>query len=370
MLHRPFRGKTGVHLLRSVLVPAALLAGCGHQDGFPTGDVPDAGPRSTIPPIRLTLALGEDLAPAWLAGDASLAYSFRRETSGGTDRCLGQLPPDGGTRFLEKCILSGPDADSLHALGPVAIGPANRAAWVEARSLRNRVAPDKGGIRIGSLAPADTGAMVRTLPYLALDGIVHMTATHLGWLGGDLLSYIGADVFYVAPCQGCKVDTVLISRNAVLLDLSSEPAGLQLIPNTAEVTSLFPSGDGLSVYYTRAGDTRVYQQVLASGAEVMIHDFGASGIARDAQIQGNVLTAVVGGKVRYFNDALLGPRQLDSGGVLVRVDLTDGSELPLPFASGLVQHPALSADGRSVVVEGIDTGGPPPRTDLWLYRLP
>jgi hypothetical protein len=212
--------------------------------------------------------------------------------------------------------------------------------------------------------------MVRTLPYPAPNGVLHATATHLGWLSSNLLTYIGTDVFYVGPCQGCKLDTVLISRDAVLLDLSTSPAALQIIPNTSEVTSLFPSADGLSIYYTRAGDTRVYQQVLASGAETMIHDFGASGIVRDAQIQGNVLTAVVGGKVRYFTDALLGPRQLDSGGVLYRVDLTNGTELPLPLILGVVQHPALSGDGRSVVVEGIDSNRPPPRTDLWLFRLP
>jgi hypothetical protein len=370
MPHRPIRGKTGVHLLRSILVPAALLAGCGHQEAFPPGEVPNAGPRSTVPPIRLTLAPGEDLAPAWLNDDASLVYSFRRETRSGTDRCLGQLPPDGGTRVLEKCILSGPDADSVDALGPVAVGPANRAAWVDARSLAGRVAPDKGGIRVGSLAPADTGVLVRTLPYPAPNGVLHATATHLGWLKRDLLSYIGADVFYVTPCQGCKLDTVVISRDAVLLDLSASPAALQIIPNTSEVTSLFPSADGLSLYYTRAGDTRVYQQVLSTGTEAMIHDFGGSGIARDAQIRGNVLTAVVGGKVSYVNDALLGPRQIDSGGILYRVNLTDGSELPLAFAPGVVQHPALSGDGRNVVVEGVDTNGPPPRTDLWLYRLP
>ncbi len=371
MPHRPTRGKTGVHLFRTTLLPALVLAiGCSHPDPFPPGEVPDAGPRTTTPPIQLTYSRGEDLDPAWLADGSGLVYSFQRETNVPTDRCLGELPPGGGTRQLEKCVLSGPDIDSVDALGPVAVGPDGRAAWVDARGLQGRTAPDKGAIRVGSLAPGDSGAPVRTLPYPAPSGTLHVTATHLGWLTRDLLTYIGADVFYVRPCMGCKLDTVLIAREAVLLDLASSPAVLQVIPNTTEVSSLFPSADGLSIYYTRAGDTRVFQQVLASGTETVVHDFGTAGIARDVNVRASVLTAVVGGKVTYGIDPLLGPRQVDSGGVLYRVDLTDGTETPIPFALGLVQRPALGPDGGTVVLERIDTLSPPPRIDLWLYRLP
>jgi hypothetical protein len=370
MPFRPTRGKTGLYVLRSSFLIAFLASACGHQDAFPPGEVPISGPRSSIPPVRLTYSAGEDLAPAWEADGSGLFYSFQREASGSTDRCLGRLPAAGGTRTSEKCILAGPDLDSLDALGPVSAFSGNRAAWVDARSLQGRVAPDRESIRVGLPASVDTGAPVRSLPYPAPSGQLHVTATNLGWLDRDLLVYIGADRFFVRPCMGCKLDTVLISREAVLLDLSTSPAGLHMIPNTSGISSLFPSADGLSIYYTRAGDTRVFQQVLSSGAETVVHDFGADGIARDVNVRGNVLTAVVGGKVSYGVDPLLGPRQVDSGGVLFRVDLTDGSELAFPLAVGTVQHPALSPDGRSVVVEGIDTLRPPPRTDLWLFQLP
>lgn len=370
MLHRPISGKTGVHLLRSFLAAAAFLTACGHQEPFPSGEVPNSGPRSDTPPIRLTFAQGEDRDAAWLADGTTLVYSFRRETQAGTDRCLGEIPAEGGTRFLEKCVQTGSDFDSLIALGPVAPGPGLLAAWVDFRSLSGRTAPDAGGIRVGTLAPNDTGRTIRSLPYPAPSGQLHATATNLSWLGSERLAYIGADVFYVAPCKGCKQDTVAISREAVLADLQTSPATLQTIPNTSEITSLFPSADGLSIYYTRPGDTRVYRQILAGGAESIVHDFAAAGIARDVNVRGNVLTATVGGNVNYFVDPLLGARQVDSGGVLYRVDLASGDELSFPFATHLVQHPALSPDGRSVVVEAYDTLAPAPRIDLWLYRLP
>jgi hypothetical protein len=164
---------------------------------------------------------------------------------------------------------------------------------------------------------------------------------------------------------------VVISREAVVANLSTSPATLQTIPNTSEITSLFPSADGLSIYYTRPGDGRVYQQVLSSGAESIIHDFGSAGIARDVNVRGELLTATVGGIVDYRNDPLLGPRQVDSGGALYLVDLSTGGEQLLPVSQPLLfRHPALSPDGRTVVAEAIDTFRPPPRTDLWLFRLP
>lgn len=370
MLHRPISGKTGVHLLRSILAASLCLSGCGHQDAFPTGEVPQAGPPpSTSEPVRLTFAAGEDREAAWVDG-STLVYSFRRESRPGTDRCLGEMPGQGGTRAVEKCVQSGPDADSLIALGPVAVQSGSLAAWIDFRSLVGRVAPDLGGLRVGTLAPHDTGRLVRSFPYPAPSGRLHATALSLSWLDADHIAYIGADEFYVAPCDRCKVDTVQISREAVIANLTTTPATLQTIPNTTEITSMFPAPDGLSIYYTRPGDSKVYQQVLATGAESVIHDFTTAGIARDVNVRGQILTATVGGNVSYFVDPLLGPRQVDSGGVLYAVDLTTGTETPFSFPPGLIRRPALSPDGRAIVVEGIDTLAPPPRIDLWLYQAP
>ncbi len=319
----------------------------------------------------MTFAAGEDREPAWV-DNATLVYSFRRESPAGTDRCLGEMPGAGGTRFIEKCVESGADADSVIALGPVEVGPGGVAAWVDFRSLFGRKAPDYGSLRIGSLAANDTGKLVRSLPYPAPSGRLHAAIIGLSWLSPDRLAYIGTDEFYVAPCNGCKVDTVRISREAVIADLTTTPASLQTIPNTSEITSLFPSADGLSIYYTRPGDSRVYQQVLSSGGESVIHDFTTAGIARDVNVRGNVMTAIVGGNVSYFVDPVLGPRQVDSGGTLYRVDLASGDELPLLVGNIPLptQHPALSPDGQAVVVEAIDTTRPPPRVDLWRLQLP
>ena len=367
MPHRSSRGKTGVHSLRSLLASLGLLAACSHQDPFPSGDPAPNGPRGSGPPIQLTLSTGEDRSPSWRADGSGFDYALAREEGPPGDRCLGGMAAAGGTRTITKCLTVA-DSDTVRALGPVAAGPGNLVAWLDARGLKVHKVPDRESIRIGTLAPSDTGIEVRTFPYLASSGNLHATATSLAWLSPTLLAYIGTDRFLIGPCNGCKLDTVLVARDAVLLDLSTSPAGLTILPNTAEATSVAAATDGLSLYFTRAGDTRVYQRVLATGAETMVHDF-AGGIARDLSVQGAALTAVVGGRVSYGVDPVIGARQIDSGGALIRLDLTTGNELPVPVPGLWVQHPALSPDGQTVIVEGLDSLQPR-LSDLWLVPLP
>lgn len=367
MPHRLPCGKTGVHPL-PVLVSLLALAGCNHQDPFPSGDPAPNGPRSSTPPIQLTFSPGFDQSPGWLDDGSAFVYSLDQEGAPPGNRCLGEMPAAGGTRIVTKCLIA-PANDSLRALGPATPGPAGLVAWVDARSLNGRKTPDVEVLRVGTIAAHDTGVRVVSFPYPATSGNLHVTATSLAWLSSTRLAYIANDRFIVGPCQACKPDTLLVSREAVLLDLSTTPATLALIPNTAEVTSLFPSADGLSLYFTRAGDTRVYQRVLASGAESTVHDFGGP-IARDISIRGNQLTAVVGGHVQYGVDPIIGARQVDSGGTLVRVDLTSGGETPLAVGSSLARHPALSPSGNAILVEGRDTLAAGAQTDLWLLPLP
>jgi WD40-like Beta Propeller Repeat len=369
MHNRSSRGPGGLHPCRSAGLLAVLLSSaCAHQDPFPSGEVPDGGPRSTTPPVQLTLSTGPDLDPAWLADGRGLAYSFRQD--GDPDRCLGVLPPAGGTRRSEKCVRNDPGHDSVDALTETAAGPAGRAAWVDFRSLNGRIAPDAGALRVGTLAPGDTGIPVRTLPYLAPSGAIHATATHLGWLDADRLAYIGSDVFYERACQGCKLDTIVVAREAMLLDLSLAQPMPQTIPGTTQATSLWPGGDGTSIYYSLAGDSRVYRQILATGDVSLVHDFGALGIARAVTVRGTTLVAVVGGRVAYLDDPLLGTVQRDDGGPLIAVDLNTGAETRLPFGTSLARRAALAPDGVALAVEGYDTLAATLDPNLWLLVAP
>ena len=84
----------------------------------------------------------------------------------------------------------------------------------------------------------------------------------------------------------------------------------------------------------------------------VVHDFAAAGIARDIQVVGNRLTAVVGGRVSFGTDAQFGPTQWDSGGVVYLVDLDTGEQTALDPGARLFRRPAISPAGDAVVAEG------------------
>jgi len=346
---------------------AALLLGCAHQEPFPSGQAPDLGPRTDVPPIQLTYNLYPDRTPAWLEDGSGLAYSFQ-PWSQRAALCLGVLPAVGGTRRSEKCIQVVADTDSVKALSQVAPGPDQRAAWVDARSFRGRVAPDHASIRIGPLTPGDTGIAVLPLPYPAPSGTLHLTVTNLGWLTPTALTYVGSDVIYVGRSSRL-IDTIVVGREVAVLDLVTTPPSVSIVPSTDLATSVWPAADGRSIYYTIAGDSRVLQQVLATGAVTVVHDFGTRGIARDVTVRGTSLVAVVGGRVTFSIDPTLGPIQRDGGGALVLVDLASGTETDLSLPGLAARRPALSPDGRQLAVEGTDTLAIPD-PNLWLVYLP
>jgi hypothetical protein len=87
---------------------------------------------------------------------------------------------------------------------------------------------------------------------------------------------------------------------------------------------------------------------------------------------------VVGGRVSFAIDPLIGPTQRDSGGVVHVVDLDTGVDLALEDEARFYRHPALSPNGAQIVAEGypiITSPGAPDTTvgkspDLYLFGAP
>lgn len=374
---RLLTGRSGTRLFPSPSAALLLLSliSCSHTDPFPVGEEPQ-GPVSPTFPTRLSFNLFQDRAPTWRPDGSGLLYSYQTrpfsqpvDTLRDGDWCLAAMPAAGGTRS-EKCPVSEAEHDSVDVYQQVAVGPGNRLAWVSHHGRVGLLTPSRGGIQLGSFARNDTGATLRSLPYLAPDGRIHATATHLGWLDAATLIYVGTDVQYRAFCNGCPMDTLPIGRDIVRLDVGTTPAGLTLIPGTSEATSVWPAADGSAIYYTLAGDTRVLRQVLAGGAVSVVHDFGALGIARDASVVDSNLVAVVGGSVSYGVDSLLGPLQRDFGGDLYHVDLRTGTETFLGFPNSLTRRPVLSPDARRIAAEAYDIQNSPTVADIFLFQAP
>lgn len=335
-----------------------LLLSCAHSDPFEDGKDQHLPPRIPGPLVQLTYDLGDDMTPAWLPDGSGIAFTWTSIAPLDRNRCLAVIPAQGGTRFGEKCLRRDLlTADSISALNWVAVGPDGRAAWIDQVGKRVRLPPDRSAIRIGKLEDSDTGVAVRTFLYLAPSGNLHMTATHLTWIGANSLAYVAGQLDWPRPCSSCEADTVNTGVEVAILDLSQSPAGVRIVPNTAGANSLWASADGASIYYTINGDTRVVSQVLATGDTATLFDFASlgAGFPSDISMGGGYLAATVGSAP-------------GSGGQIVRVNLATGTPEALVIP-GQPMRGRLSPDGTSLVVQLLDLSDPDHPASMNLYLL-
>jgi hypothetical protein len=221
---------------------------------------------------------------------------------------------------------------------------------------------------VGTLAdPITVRVLLPFIPYLSPSGRVHQGVAQVRWLNDTSLIYVGQQVSYPAVCMSCVLrDTLASGLEMMRLDLGSSTPALHVLPGTDQASSVTVVGRD-TLFFTINGDTRIFRFTLVDDAVTVVHDFGGGGIARDVQVGGGRLLAVVGGNVSFTPDSVTGGIQRDSGGTIVLVDPTTGGETPLATGS-LFRHPALSPDGHGIVAESY-VGGLR-STDLWLLETP
>jgi hypothetical protein len=345
---------TGVSkdLVRLALAGGAFLGlACGHTDPFSTPPYGTTQPFDPTPPVRLTFNEAADRGPAWLPDGSGILYSSRQEGRQDGDVCLAELPPTGGSQRRLVCDLSPTGVDSTNAIEWPAVGPGGRLAFVKASGARRAVSPNQVAVAVAAGLDPSSSADVQPVPYTIPGEPRHSAVTQLRWLPDGRLIFVGGQVVYRPPGLGLPLDTLVAGLKLVVVDPSSPDAGPVALPGTDFATGVTPGLSSDEIFYTVGGDTRVFRLVLSSGEVSVVHDFGASGIARDPHLAGSRLAAVVGGRVAFMVDPDLGPMQRDSGGVLHVLDLSSGADVALE-GPGLFRRPALAPLGDRVVAEG------------------
>ena len=355
--------------LRFVLA-GMLIAGCTHSEPFTPGTYTPGQPYSPGAVSRLTFNTGTDRTPAWLPDGSGILYSLERADRPDLDRCLGFLPPRGGTLQRVVCNTDALADDSVDSFEWPAAAADGRLAHVRASANAlgmPSVASDYEALVLGTVDRLLETTELQRIGYTAPNGQLHQAVSHLQWLNGTTLVYLAENLAYPRTCQRCTTrDTLKWGLEIATLDVSGPTPVVTSVPGTDSASSVAVGATGDTIYYTRNGDSRVYRYALSSGQTAIVHDFGAAGIARDVQVAGQRLVAVVGGSVAYFVDSVLGPVQTDSGGWLYLVNLTAGTDSLVADTSFRFRHPALAPDGRLVVAEAVTNG----RSDLWLVELP
>jgi hypothetical protein len=353
--------------MRVVLAFAVLgAAACGHNDLFQPQEAAKLPPRGSGAFHQVTFNPGDDRFPGWLPGDTAIIYSADASDEPGEDRCIATVAAEGGTRQPVACFhrLSG---DSAANSDWPAAGQGGRVAyvWEPVRAFPSNGTPDSVIVFVDELATPGAPRAVFTFPYVEPGVHFYHTASHLRWLNADTLVAVAVTSTVTQDCPACPFRRVRIGRDVILLDLKTSPATLSVVAGTSTATAVAPGASGNDVYYTIAGDARVFHRLVATGDSTVVHDFGAAGITRDVSVAGSRLVALVGGNISYRVD-VVGPIQDDSGGPVHLFNLTTSADSVLPDSGVVYRHPILASTGGRLIVEGWQSG----RADLWHFFLP
>lgn len=363
--------------MRALLVAAPLLAACGHETPFAAEDPRVTGPRTSASPIRLTYNDGDDRTAAWLPDGSGIIYSSERLDLRDGDRCLNHLPAGGGAVQREMCARGAGQQDSTHRFEAPAVSAGGRIAFLRAVSTIGLQKGPAMHLMLGLADDPASASPVTIVPYAAPGGRTHGNVSHLVWLNESRLVFLGEDLFY----QGSTFlpDTFTTGLEIVRVETAPD-VSFSIVPGTEYASSVAGGGDDDTIVYTLGGDSRVFRQSLASGAVSVLHDFGAAGIARDVQLHGATLVAIVGRSVLFQFEDAHGMVQRDEGGDLHVVDLAAGTSVVHSRPDVLFRRPAISPDGTALVVEvspfapvhvGPDSefNATNHRPDLWLFDL-
>jgi hypothetical protein len=363
---------------RRIWFLAALLTACEHGAPFQPGDYAPDGPLFVGPITRLTYNPGNDRTPTWLPASAGILYSAERSDRRDGDYCLGLLPPGGGSVRRWICRTTAPD-DSINAFEDPAVAPDGRLAYVRASApaTPRSLTPYSQELVVATLSDPAAVRVLRSIAYTAPSGRVHQAISNIRWLGPTKLAYLGEAVDYVRSCASCPADTVRTGREIVTLDFTGATPVIASVPGTDSASSLAVGATTDLLYFTRNGNSRVFRYTLSSGLTDTVYDFAPRQNARDIQVSGSRIFAVLDGRS-------------DLGGDLHIVDLGTALDVtvPQPQADQTLWHrrPAVAPDGTRLVAQSrlveivvvTDLAGnilfadtiATPSTDIWLYTLP
>jgi hypothetical protein len=318
-------------------------------------------------PRQVTFNPASDLRPSWLPDGSGFFYTRERLDRSDRDRCLGLLPAGGGELRAEICDNSAAGLDSITNFESAAVAANGGFAYVRASAplVPHSIAPLKHELRVGTMTTPG-GTAVRQFPYTAPapSGRVHAEAAWPQWRSSSELVYLGQSIEYQAACSNCPIDTVAVGLDVMRLDVTT--GVLSVVAGIDSATS-FALVNGDSLYYTLPGDGQVHRRSIANPTTTIAWDFGPGANARDVTVQAGRMVVVTG------------------TGVLRLVQLATGDETLLGAGLMFFKRPALSPDGRRLVVEGysfhvdtirvngaivaIDTISST-LGDLWVFDLP
>ena len=330
-----------------------LGAACTHSEPFEAPDDALEGPLVGGEPLQLTYADGGPSAPAWIPGGDTIIYAYPRRGGGfsvNEEGCLAVLPSEGGTIRREICSRSVFATQAEDRFSLPSVSAERRLAFMH---IGQATAGDavREAILAAALDTPSAYTIVRSFPFQG--DAFYLAAEDVQWLGESRIVLLGvAEEELPRPCPTCDPVIVRYPRAVLLADAGGSGA-TTLVPGTMLATSVSAGESEDVIYYTLAGDSRIYRQVLSTGQVMVAHDFGTSIVARGVHYAAGRIVAMIDGRYAIAEDEIGTLHTSESGGMLQVVTPGAGAAQAVVTATPMwFRRPALSADGRVIVAEG------------------
>lgn len=335
------------------VIPAFLLlaAACGHSEPYTTTPTNTDGPFGAAVPTRLTYNTFTDSAASLTADGQGLMYLYTGFANG--DRCIGLLPPGGGTRRWELCDTRFEAADSGKTFSAPALASDGRLLYLSALARRGRDGPDRTTLWLADSAlPFQRRALI-SFP-LNIGGVGISWLTDASWTGADTFLARAGILLIQRPCSFCTLDTTVTPSGIVRGTITATGATLSFVPGAESPEVMALAENGGVIVFMRSF-TEVLRVPATGGTPTLVAALPTSarvtGIScQDSECVITQLGGTVGGG--------------GEGTRIYRIRLATNAVDLLTTVAGRWAGPVLLPTGGDVVMQASTT----PTRDLYLFK--
>ena len=270
--------------MRHWIRPATLLAllAC-HSDAFSYAPATVGGVNAG-PDVQLTFNTDQDYWPMWTQDGRGILYAFvdAEATKAPQHRCLGLLPPTGGTRIWELCDNRAVRRDSLSSYSAYALRADGKLLVAESTSPTGFAESQHVTLWLADTASPYVRTTLLTLPVVL--GTTTVTwLSDMAWTGPNAFVALAQQWGSVAHCIsevdtllrppllvhrcGPRRDTLFADTGGVVLTgtITGRQATLQAVLGTEHATSFSYAEGGASIVFTKRNDLRLFKVPSAGG---------------------------------------------------------------------------------------------------------
>lgn len=334
--------------------PALLLlaAACGHSEPFGSTPTRSDGPFSAAAPVRLTYNSLTDSAASLTEDGNGLLYLYTGGANG--DRCVGLLPPGGGTSRWNLCDTRSDRADSIKSFSAPALGTDGRLLYQEALSRRGRPNPEATVLWLADSARPFVRRALVTLP-TNIGGRPISWFTDAVWVGAtDFIARTG-QLTIDGACGACPPDTLLAGVALMRGTITATGVTLVTIPGTAGITRHALAENGASFIVVR-GSNALERLPVAGGTSTAVATLPRLGTISGLSCRGTECL------VTQYVERPPPASGLDTW--FYRVNLGTNTVTSLRLETGLWTGPVLLATGGDAVLQSSSAVA----RDLYLFK--